>query len=351
MASISSGHGWIEGAYFRDILDQPAALRRNLATPAPGGLAEFAAAWRASDKPFVILTGMGSSFHALHPIAIRLSESGVRAIMLETSELIYYWAGLLQPETVLIVVSQSGRSAEIVRLLELIGERSHLIAVTNDVDSPLARAADTLCLIEAGRESTVSCKTYVSSLLALDRIANILCSGGAVGFSSSSAAIADQVESYLSDLREHVDEARELLGDVLHMVLAGRGPSLASAGTGGLIIKEAARFPAEGMSAAAFRHGPLEMVNPHLFLLLFEGDSRCAEMHRRLAADVASLGGKARLVSEHQQSGLSRLARTSESLRPILEILPVQMITLALAAREGREAGAFLHASKITSID
>jgi glucosamine--fructose-6-phosphate aminotransferase (isomerizing) len=271
--------------------------------------------------------------------------------MLETSELIYYWAGLLQPETILIVVSQSGRSAEIVRLLQLIRERSHLIAVTNDADSPLALAADTLCLIEAGQESTVSCKTYVSSLLALDRIANILCSGEGDGFDSSSAAIADEVEAYLSRLRDHVDEARELLGDVRHIVLAGRGPSLASAGTGGLIIKEAARFPAEGMSAAAFRHGPLEMVSPHLFLLLFEGDSRCAEMHRRLAADVTGLGGKAQLVSEHRQTGLFRLARTGDSLRPILEILPVQMITLALAALERREAGAFVHASKITSID
>jgi glucosamine--fructose-6-phosphate aminotransferase (isomerizing) len=351
MATASFAHRWIEGEYFRDILDQPEALRRNMATPAPDGLAEFAASWRASEKPFVVLTGMGSSFHALHPIAIRLSESGVRAIMLETSELIYYWAGLLQPETILIVVSQSGRSAEIVRLLQLIRERSHLIAVTNDADSPLARAADTLCFIKAGRESTVSCKTYVSSLLALDRIANILCSGDWEGFSSSSAAIAGQVEAYLAHLRQHVDEAKDLLGDVRHMVLAGRGPSLASAGTGGLIIKEAARFPAEGMSAAAFRHGPLEMVSPHLFLLLFEGDSRCAEMHRRLAADVAGLGGKAQMVSEDQQSGLFCLARTSESLRPILEILPVQMITLALAAREGREAGAFVHASKITSID
>ena len=351
MATASSEHRLIEGEYFRDILDQPRALRRNLATPAPGGLAEFAAGWRDAEEPFVVLTGMGSSFHALHPIAIRLSESGVRAIMLETSELIYYWAGLLQPETILIVVSQSGRSAEVVRLLQLIRERSHLIAVTNDADSPLARAADTLCLIEAGRESTVSCKTYVSSLLALDRIANILCSGDGEGFSSLSAAIADQVEAYLSQLREHVDEARALLGDVRHMVLAGRGPSLASAGTGGLIIKEAARFPAEGMSAAAFRHGPLEMVSPHLLLLLFEGDTRCAEMHARLAADVAALGGKAQIVSEHQQTGLLRLEPTSESLRPILEILPVQMITLALAAREGREAGAFVHASKITSID
>jgi glucosamine--fructose-6-phosphate aminotransferase (isomerizing) len=342
----------IEGNYLHDILDQPDALRRTMATKVPAEFAALAESWRASSqRPFVVLTGMGSSFYALHPIAIRLGESGVRAVMLETSELIYYWSEMLQPDTLLIVVSQSGRSAEIVRLLELNRGRSPLIAVTNDPKSPLATAANIAFPLEAGEESTVSCKTYVASLLALDRIAKTLCLESGEGLDDSSARVADAVEEYLSNWRERVDEAQDCLRGVRHIVLTGRGPSLASAGTGGLIIKEAARFPAEGMSAAAFRHGPLEMVNPSLFLLLFEGDSRSAAMNRRLASDVAGFGGRTQLVSEQNEIRLFRLAKTSAPLRPVLEILPVQMMTLALAAREGREAGAFVHASKITSID
>jgi len=342
----------IEGAYVRDLLEQPASLRRTLATPLPAELTDVGKRLRAPQPPSVILTGMGSSYHALHPLAIRLAESGICPLMLETSELNYYWNGLLGPNTVVLTVSQSGRSAEILRLLDIDAGRSTLIAVTNDLDSPLAHAANGVVRIDAGVESSVSCKTYVSSLLALSRVGEVLCPQDQVPSADApNEAIADLVDQYLANWREHVEEALFCLRGVRHLVLAGRGPSLATTGTGGLIIKEAARFPAEGMSAAAFRHGPVEMLSDELFLLVFQGGERTAGLNNRLAAEVLELGGNCQLVSEESKLPLFRTAATTDSLRPILEILPVQMITLALAAREGREAGAFSHASKITSTE
>jgi len=342
----------IEGAYVRDLLEQADSLRRTLATPLPAELSDVAKRLRAAQPPSVILTGMGSSHHALHPLAIRLAESGVCPVMLETSELNYYWKGLLGPNTVVIAVSQSGRSAEILRLLEIDAGRSTLIAVTNDLDSPLAQAANGVVRVDAGVESSVSCKTYVSSLLALSRIGDVLCpQGSSASDAQAEEAIADAVDRYMANWREHVDAALACLKGVRHLVLAGRGHSLATTGTGGLIIKEATRLPAEGMSAAAFRHGPVEMLTDELFLLVFQGGERTAGLNNRLAAEVLELGGNCQLVSEESKLPLFRTAATTDSLRPILEILPVQMITLALAAREGREAGAFSHASKITSTE
>jgi glutamine---fructose-6-phosphate transaminase (isomerizing) len=341
----------IEGAYVRNLLEQADSLRRTQALPLPTELLEISTRLRGPQPPFVVLTGMGSSFHALHPLAIRLVQCGVRAMMLETSELIYYWNNLLGKDTILIAVSQSGRSAEMLRLIELNAGRSTLIGITNDVLSPLAQAASGVALISAGEESSVSCKTYMCSLLALSRIGEALGSGDLEHLEPAAESLADAVDRYLDNWHHHVDEAQQYLRHIRHITLAGRGASLATAGTGGLIIKEAARFPAEGMSAAAFRHGPLEMVDEHLFLLVFQGDRRSAALNRKLAADVSKLGGRAQVVSDESDLPLFRLPATSESLRPILEILPVQMITLALAAREGREAGAFARASKITAIE
>jgi glucosamine--fructose-6-phosphate aminotransferase (isomerizing) len=342
----------IEGAYVRDLLEQADSLRRTLATPLPAELSGVAARLRTPQRPSVILTGMGSSYHALHPLAIRLAESGIYPVMLETSELIYYWNGLLGTNTVVIAVSQSGRSAEILRLLEIDAGRSTLIAVTNDLNSPLAQSANGVVRIDAGVESSVSCKTYVSSLLALSRMGEVLCPQVQTpSTDSENRAIADAVDRYIANWRDHVEEALFCLRGVRHLVLAGRGPSLATTGTGGLIVKEAARFPAEGMSAAAFRHGPFEMISNELMLLVFQGSERSAHLNKRLAAEVLDLGGSCQLLSEESDLALFRIAATSESLRPILEILPVQMITLALAAREGREAGAFSRASKITSTE
>lgn len=341
----------IEGAYIRDLLDQADALRRTLTLPLPKELAGIAARLAGPQPPFVVLTGMGSSFHALHPLSIGLAERGIPVAMIETSELIYYSNGLLGPGTILVVVSQSGQSAETLRLLQLNAGRSLIIGVTNNPDSPLGKAGNALVTMNAGPESSVSCKTYVSTLLALSRVGDALGTNNAEVLRSDMETAIDGVEKYLSHWREHVEEAIDCTADARHLILAGRGVSVASAGTGGLILKEAARFPAEGMSAAAFRHGPLEMVNDGLFLLVFEGAERSASLNRKLVSDVEEVGGCAQLVSPSSRPRVFQLPAVAEMLLPILEILPVQMISLALAAREGVEAGAFTRATKITAVE
>jgi len=135
------------------------------------------------------------------------------------------------------------------------------------------------------------------------------------------------------------------------LFLVGRGTSLAAAGTGALIIKEADHIHAEGMSSAAFRHGPLEMLAEDSFVLVFEGDKRTAEFNRRLFADLREQRVSAQLAGEAAELPVFRLPATPDSVRPILEILPAQMMTLALAALAGREPGVFEVARKITTTE
>ena len=108
------------------------------------------------------------------------------------------------------------------------------------------------------------------------------------------------------------------------------------------------RRHAEGMSCAAFRHGPLEMVGEHVFVLVFAGDERVAGLNRRLVEDVSATADAA--ATEGASAPVFRLPAISPFLRPIVEILPVQMLSLALAARDRREAGRFEHASKVTAV-
>ena len=120
----------------------------------------------AKEAGITVLTGMGSSFHALHPLHVRLIGRGIWSTLVETSELIHHQLELLGPGTLLVVVSQSGRSAETVRLLEA-KSGSPVVGVTNTAGSPLATAADATVFTRAGEEASVSCKTYVAALLAL----------------------------------------------------------------------------------------------------------------------------------------------------------------------------------------
>lgn len=348
----------IEGAYLRDILQQPEALRRTLAGFEDRAELRAVARALASGKyKRVVLTGMGSSLHALYPLHLTLSNHGFPSLLVETSELIHYLTNLLNADTLVIAVSQSGQSVEILRLLEMTEDRVPLIGVTNNADSALARGAQIHLPILAGSESSVSCKTYVASLLALEWLGAILT--GAENLTNTRSVLslaAPAVEAYLSDWRQHVEELCDLVDGVKQMFITGRGSSIATALTGGLILKESTRFAAEGMSCAAFRHGPFETLGPHVMVVIMAGDSRSRLLNLRLAEDVQNTGGKSALIDtaliDTQSSQAAfRIPELPDAIRPVVEMLPVQMISLALAACSGREAGCFELASKITSVE
>lgn len=341
----------LEGPYLRDILDQPRALaetHRHLeACPELEAVRR-----RLSEGAFarVVLTGMGGSFHGLWPLHLRLLEEGWPSLMVETSELLHYQRSLLGRGTLLVIVSQSGRSAEVVRLLEEVGGTPTVVAVTNTAPSPLSQAADAVLLTRAGEESTVSCKTWVSAQMALQWLATVLGGEDREAARSALGGAADAAASYLAGWQGHVEGLALALAGVHSVFVVGRGPSLAAAGTGGLILKESTHRPAEGMSAAAFRHGPVEMLGSAVFVLVYAGPARTRALNERLAADVRAAGARAGLVAEDAEMPALRLP-LSETLRPILELLPVEMMTLALAGLDGREAGRFTIAGKVTTAE
>jgi glutamine---fructose-6-phosphate transaminase (isomerizing) len=342
----------IENDYVRDILAQPRALEDTFhGLSVPNGFPLILERLRNGEFRRIVLTGMGSSCHALYPLQALLTSRGYTAILVETSELVHYLAGLLDPRTLIIAVSQSGRSAEIVRLLDENGRRAKIIAVTNTEDSPLALQADAVFLMRAGEEFSVSCKTYVTALMVLHQVGALLSNTDPEQTTSELATAAPAVADYLQSWRNHVFELAGCLENVRHLFLAGRGPSLAAVGTGALIVKESVHYHAEGMSSAAFRHGPLEMVSQETFVIVLAGEERTRALNARLLDDIRRKGGRAEMLGNDAKLSSLRVPAVPESVLPILEILPLEMITLALATQTGTEAGRFSFASKVTTTE
>ena len=129
----------IAGPYLQDLLGQPQALEDTYE-----GLKRLPQlvhlAGRLGEFQQIVLTGMGSSFHALHPLNLQLIDHGIGSTMVETSELVHYHTRVLNPKTLVIAVSQSGESAEMVRLAK-VNNGAPVIAVTNSPGSTLARHA------------------------------------------------------------------------------------------------------------------------------------------------------------------------------------------------------------------
>jgi glutamine---fructose-6-phosphate transaminase (isomerizing) len=342
----------IQGPYFRDLLDQPKAIEDTLEILQPSKpLLQIAKHMHKSKQQRIVLTGMGSSFHALHPLQIQLVQHGFSPTMVETSELVHYQNRSFDPHTLIIGVSQSGRSAEMIRLLQFNRGRASLLAVTNSPDSPLAQRSDALVLTRAGAEFSVSCKTYVTSLLALKFLGDVLCGVPTNRTQKELRFAMTGVSTFLASWNDHVRSLVDQLSGIRTLFLVGRGASLSAVSAGALIIKESTHFQAEGMSSAAFRHGPYDMLGPNLFVLVFAGPSKTRDLNQRLLDDIRAQKCKTGFVAGGQPTSAFTFPNVPESILPVLEILPVQMMTLALAALAGREPGIFHLATKITAIE
>lgn len=345
--------------YLSDILSQPDALQKCLSElrhrPA---LTTARARLSSGHYRRIVLTGMGASHSAAIPLLYRLLRHGFAAHLIETSELVHHLAELIAPDSLIVAVSQSGQSAEIIDLLDLAGGRADLIAITNDEKSPLAVYSRVFIPLRAGPEYTVSCKTYLNTLAALTALGDDL-TGEAAHAAAQLPALSDapaKIEAYLAAWGDHIARLKACMASAENLFLLGRGDSLAAAHTGGLIIKEAARFPAQAMSCAAYRHGPIEITTPATHVVIFAGPLSVRQFNQNLADDIRQFGGAAYLVNAGDSVigaevlPVFNLPRAPLPAMPLLEILPAQMLSVALADRAGHEAGVFRFAAKVTTI-
>jgi len=341
--------------YISDILSQPAALRDAVENFSVSSLASIAERIQKGKFDRLIITGMGSSFNAAYPAYLQLTRLSIPVILVNAAELIHYMDGQIGPRTLLWANSQSGRSAELLHLLKWIEstQPACLLTCVNDETSPLASAADICLPIYAGPESTVSTKTFTNTL-AINLLAAYHLTGNDVEIlKRDMLAVADATESYLGDWQSHVSGLNEMLGEFETMILIGRGASMAAVWNGALINKEAAKFPLEGMNAADFRHGPLELVSPGFVTLFFAGSSETTQYNRNLALDILKHYGRVLWTDTKKDAKLPTILvpGVEEIVLPLVEILPTQFLTLVMAERKDIKAGEFKIVGKVTTVE
>jgi glucosamine--fructose-6-phosphate aminotransferase (isomerizing) len=297
---------------------------------------------------------MGSSLAALYPTHLRLLAAGRPAVLVEAGELLHYAADGLGAESVVVMVSQSGESVEIVRLLERIGGRATVLGVTNEPESTLARRAELTLQLRAGTEGIVATKTYVATLAALSVFVGTVTGALETELARSRRAVAALRE--LIGRREAVTRTLvETLGSRPRQLWTiARGPSMASAQAGSLILKEASHTAAEALTGGQFRHGPLEMVGSGHRALLFSPSGPTAPIVRRLAEDIARYRGKVVLVGPAEGGlpgadlPLVETGRLDDTAAPLVEIVAVELLAQAIAEARGHEPGVFRRMGKVT---
>ena len=332
--------------YILDILSQPDQLR-NALDPFDGtSLAHVAQALRNQDFDRIVVTGMGGSLYASYPAWLILAEAGLPALWIDTAELIHHTPKLVTPKTLFWIFSQSGKSAEIVSALQL--KAKALIATVNDMESPLAEAAQVHVQIRADVEKTVSTRTYVNTL-AVGQLASLALLGKDVETARDELRqIADAMESYLANWESRVEQIGKTIGFPQRLAILGRGVSLASAYTGALILGEASKYMATPYQAGEFRHGPLELATPDLTTLIFAGSGNTKELNQRLFQDLRRYQVNAFWIGAEKNDWQIEIPDVPVIGLPLMEIIPIQLLSIHFAQKLGVEPGHFFRTGKIT---
>jgi glutamine---fructose-6-phosphate transaminase (isomerizing) len=344
-------------SYLANILEQPAVLRSQLQTYKEHDIWQQV---QQSSKNYqtVVLTGMGASFNALYPTWFYLHQQGISAIHIEASELVHYSDALLKQRCLLVVVSQSGTSVEIGRMIERVqasGSQPSIISVTTDADNNLAQHSTLQLCTQAGAEVGVATKTYTSTLLLLHWLGRAIAGQLQPQDYLAGSAIATASAAILENWQTWIEAAYQQFQDVNYVALIGRGPSLTSALNGGLILKEAVRLPAEGFSGGRFRHGPMELLSPQVGCMVFTTPGRTLALSQRLATDIAHRGGQLVTIGDAiagtERHAHLELPEVDEFLSPILEILGPQLLAAKLAEQRGLIPGEFRWSGKVVHIE
>ena len=205
----------------------------------------------------------------------------------------------------------------------------------------------------AGEEHGVATKTFVNPL-ALSIILGLQLNGENADQSSASfLLLADEIAAYLTDWEKKVHSISQLIGNCDHVIVVGRGYSLASALNGAINQKEAAWNFSEGMNAAEFRHGPLELADDKLTLFIMEGDDQTGEINHKLADEVQSYGSHVVWIGNKGDKKFPSIATPPSSAisQPAAEAIAMQLVALALAVNKGLEAGKFRRIGKVVLVE
>lgn len=342
-----------DNPYVQDILSQGESLMAALAQFDSSAIKRLAESLQRGDFDRIVLTGMGGSYFASYPIWLMLANAGLPAILVDCAELIHHCRALITPRTLLWVASQSGRSAEIISVLELSKQAgATLLATVNDLSSPLAQAArKNVIPIHAEVEKTVSTRTYINTLAVGQLAASGLLNGNLEQGMDDLKSTASGIVAYFADWENHLQVIMDRVPPPRNLILLGRGHSLATACAGALILGEASKFAAIGMQAGEFRHGPMELASPDLTVLLFAGPLETQELNRRLHKDLNKAGARALWITSPEEADHETSIHMPHAQGigiPLAEIVPVQMLTIHLALTNNVEPGKFFRVGKIT---
>jgi len=259
----------------------------------------------------------------------------------------------IDERTMMIAVSQSGETADTLAALEE-GRRHgcHLLAITNTVDSSIARKADAQLYTRCGPEiSVTTTKCFLTQIEAFYLFAIHLAARlGRLSEREVNAmlqpafAIPAQIKEVLEKRERQIERVARKYGKARDFLYLGRGINYPVALEGALKLKEISYIHAEGYSAGEMKHGPIALIDEEMPVVVIIPRDNVYEKTLSNLREVESRNGRIIAVTDYPTPELAEIAwdiievpTTHRMLMPVLTTVPLQLLAYHIAVYRGTD--------------
>ncbi|MBP9899563.1 MAG: glutamine--fructose-6-phosphate transaminase (isomerizing), partial [Gemmatimonadales bacterium] len=297
----------------------------------------------------IIITACGTSWHSALIGKYMIEELARIPTEVEYASEFRYRNPIVDPDTLVIAISQSGETADtLAALLEAKQRGARTIGLVNVVGSTIAREVDGGLYLRCGPEIGVaSTKAFTSQVVALAmvtlrfaRLKNMSLLEG--------RRYVEALSKLPSQVREILDRADELkvlaekFAESSNALYLGRGVNFPAALEGALKMKEISYIHAEGYPAAEMKHGPIALIDENMPVVVVAPRDA---VHGKIVSNIQEVrarGGRVIAIVNAGDEEIAKLAEatfivpeTLDLLTPVLTVIPLQLFSYYVAVLRG----------------
>ena len=285
----------------------------------------------------VYITGSGTSYHSALILKLMLGKyAKIRSETIMSSEF-EYALGQVDDNSVVIAISQSGETADVLHSVKSAKQSgAKILSIVNIPTSSLARISDCSLTLNCGPEIGVAAtKSFTGQLSVIYTIIGKLCSDS-IGIPLNKTELVLAIRQMLSTEND-ISRIVDVVQDINDIYLLGRSIHYPIALEGALKIKEIAYIHAEGIAAGELKHGPLALIDKNTVMIVinprdatFNDTLSNAHEIKARGATVIGISNTGNEVYDH----FIEIPRVSDILYPMLEVIPLQIIAYYLALKK-----------------
>jgi glutamine---fructose-6-phosphate transaminase (isomerizing) len=285
----------------------------------------------------IYITGSGTSYHSALILKYILAKfARIRAETIMSSEF-EYALDAIDGNSVLIAISQSGETADVLQSVKAAKQMGvKILSVVNIPTSSLSRISDSSLDVNCGPEIGVAAtKSFTGQLSVLYNITDRLCNGS-IGIALNKSELTTAMNLALSR-ESDVAKVADTMAEVKDIYILGRSLHYPIALEGALKIKELAYVHAEGIAAGELKHGPLALMDKNSIVVVinppdatFNDTLSSAQEIKARGATVIGISDKRNEVYDY----FMRIPKVQSPFFPFIEVIPLQILAYYLALRK-----------------